>query len=181
MKYLIGTRLVVFLIFVGLFSLALEFGSLIPIDENLAREIRFEFLDVVDDIDAVGLFLNNVSISLPMFIPGAGLVWGFYSGASTGFTYGALASITPELKDTTALSILYGTTFGFMELIAYSIATSRSYLLIYGIVTKSNLKPQIIPLIIEITILLILLFIGGMLEYNMMIEHRKSIPNIDDL
>ena len=78
-------------------------------------------------------------------------------------------------------SILYGTVFGFMELIAYSIATSRSYLLIYGIIRKSNLKSQLIPLGVEIGIVLILLFIGGVLEANMLQEAQEAVPSIDDL
>ena len=116
-----------------------------------------------------------------MFIPGVGLIWGFYSGVSTGFTFGAIASLTPALSDIPALSILYGTTFGFMELIAYSIATSRSYLLIYGIIKKSNLKIQLVPLIIEIGIVIVLLFVGSMLEFNMIEESRQIVPSIEDL
>ena len=174
-------RLIAFLTFIGLFSMSLQLGSYFPIDESDAREILFEFLDTVEEIDGVGLFVNNVSLSLPMFIPGAGLIWGFYSGASTGFTYGAIASLTPAISDVPALSILYTTTFGFMELIAYSIATSRSYLLIYGIIKKSNLKSQLAPLGIEIGIVLILLFVGGVLEANMLQEAQEAVPSIDDL
>ena len=178
---MIKTRLIIFVIFVVLFSVSLELGSYYPINEEDAREILFEFLNTVDEIDTIGFFINNTLLSLPMFIPGAGLIWGFYSGASTGFTYGALASLTPALSDIPALSILYGTVFGFMELIAYSIATSRSYLLIYGIIKKSNLKIQLVPLIIEIGIVLVLLFIGAMLEFTMIEESRQAIPSIEDL
>jgi len=178
---MIKVRLIVFVIFVGLFSFFLELGSFFPIDELDAREILFEFMDTVEEIDSVGLFVNNVSLSLPMFIPGAGLIWGLYSGASTGFTYGAIASLTPELSGIPAVSILYTTVFGFLELIAYSIAMSRSYLLIYGIIKKSNLKSQLILLVIEIGIVSILLFVGGMLESSMFKQAQQDILSIDDL
>lgn len=178
---MIKIRVFVFLIFVGLFSISLQLGSYVPIDESDAREILFEFLNTVEELGVFGFFVNNTLLSLPMFIPGIGVVWGFYSGASTGFTYGALASLTPELSNIPALSILYGTIFGFLELIAYSIATSRSYLLIYGIIKKSNLTSQLIPLIIEVGIVLTLLFVGSMLEFNMMEEIRQAIPSIEDL
>ncbi len=178
---MIKIRVLVFLIFVGLFSISLQLGSYVPIDESDAREILFEFLNTVEELDAFGFFLNNTLLSLPMFIPGIGVVWGFYSGVSTGFTYGALASLTPELSIIPALSILYGTVFGFLELIAYSIAMSRSYILIYGIIKKSNLKSQLIPLVIEIGIVLVLLFVGSMLEFNMMEEARQSVLRIEDL
>ena len=68
-----------------------------------------------------------------------------------------------------------------MELIAYSIATSRSYLLIYGIIKKSNLKSQMIPLGIEIGIVLVLLFVGGILEADMLKEAHQAVPSLDDL
>ncbi|MBT5842585.1 MAG: stage II sporulation protein M [Thaumarchaeota archaeon] len=178
---MIKTRLITFLIFVGLFSLSLQLGSLYPIDELDAREILFDFLDTVEEIDSFGLFVNNASLSLPMFIPGAGLIWGLYSGTSTGFTYGALASLTPELSNVPAISILYTTVFGFLELIAYSIAMSRSYLLFYGLIKRSNLKTQLIPLGIEIGIVVVLLFIGGTLESSMLEEVQQDILSIDDL
>jgi len=178
---LIKTRLITLVIFVGLFSISLELGSMYPINELDAREILFEFMDTVEEIDSVGLFLNNASLSLPMFIPGAGLIWGLYSGASTGFTYGAIASLTPELSGVPAVSILYTTVFGFLELIAYSIAISRSYLLIYGIIRKSNLKSQMIPLAIEISIVAVLLYVGGTLESSMLEQAQQDIPNIEDL
>ncbi len=54
-----------------------------------------------------------------------------------------------------------------MGLVAYSIATSRSYLLIFAIIKKNNLRPQIIPLCIEIGIMLVLLLAGGLLESSM--------------
>ena len=68
-----------------------------------------------------------------------------------------------------------------MELIAYSIATSRSYLLIYGIVKKQNLKSQLIPLGVEIGIVLVLLFVGGILEANMLQDVQETVPSIEDL
>jgi len=66
---MIKTRLITFLIFAGLFSTSLQLGSFIPIDEKDAREILFEFLNTIEEIDAIGFFVNNASLSLPMFIP----------------------------------------------------------------------------------------------------------------
>jgi hypothetical protein len=54
-----------------------------------------------------------------------------------------------------------------MELVAYALATSRSYLLIFAIIKKITLRPQIIPLGIEIGIVVILLLAGGLLESAM--------------
>ena len=51
-----------------------------------------------------------------------------------------------------------------MELCAYSLATSRSFILIRAITKKTNLKPLLKPTIIEIGILVGLLLAGGFLE-----------------
>jgi hypothetical protein len=54
-----------------------------------------------------------------------------------------------------------------MELTAYSLATSRSFILIILITKKVNLKPFLKPTLIEIGISIGLLSAGGYLEYYM--------------
>jgi hypothetical protein len=51
-----------------------------------------------------------------------------------------------------------------MELVAYSIATSRSYILIWMIIKKIDLRTAIRGTGIEIGILVGLLLIGGIIE-----------------
>ena len=123
-----------------------------------------EFEKLVEDIDAIGIFVHNTTISLPMFLPGFGVAWGLFSAWSTGFAFAAIVSITPELEQIPPLTILYLSPFGLMELSAYSLATSRSFILIRAISKKTNLKPLLKPTLIEIGILLGLLLAGGFLE-----------------
>jgi len=158
------TRIIIFFVFMGLFSLAFQIGSMSEVNEEDARIFMEEFEALIDEIDAVGIFLHNTSISLPMFIPGFGIAWGFFTAGSTGYAFAAIVSLTPALSEVPALALLYLSPFGLMELVAYSIGTSRSYILIHMIIKKTNLKIALRPTIIEIGIVVGLLLAGGFLE-----------------
>ena len=99
-----------------------------------------------------------------MFLPGFGVAWGLFSAWSTGFAFAAIVSITPELEQIPPLTILYLSPFGLMELSSYSLATSRSFILIRAISKKTNLKPLLKPTLLEVGILIGLLLAGGFLE-----------------
>ncbi|MDX1441347.1 MAG: stage II sporulation protein M [Nitrosopumilaceae archaeon] len=148
----------------GLFSAAFQLGSMSEVSEEEANIFMDEFEKLVENIDAIGIFSHNTMISLPMFLPGFGVAWGLFSAWSTGFAFAAIVSITPELEQIPPLTILYLSPFGLMELSAYSLATSRSFLLIRAISKKTNLRPMLKPTIIEVGILIGLLLAGGFLE-----------------
>ena len=158
------TRIIIFFVFMGLFSLAFQIGSMSEVNEEDARIFMEEFEALIDDIDAIGIFLHNTSISLPMFVPGFGIAWGFFTAGSTGYAFAAIVSLTPALSEVPALALLYLSPFGLMELVAYSIGTSRSYILIHMIIKKTNLKIALRPTIIEIGVVMGLLLAGGFLE-----------------
>ncbi len=160
-------RLIGFFAFMGLFSTLFQIGSMFQVSEEEANAFMSEFEKLIADIDGGGIFFHNLSISLPMFIPGFGIVWGLFSAWSTGYAFSAIVSITPELSKIPPLTILFFSPFGIMELIAYSIATSRSFILIRAISKKTNLISFLKPTIIEIGIVIGLLLIGGYLEYYM--------------
>ena len=148
----------------GLFTAAFQLGSMSEVSEEDANIFMEEFEKLVEDIDAIGIFVHNTTISLPMFLPGFGVAWGLFSAWSTGFAFAAIVSITPELEQIPPLTILYLSPFGLMELSAYSLATSRSFILIRAISKKTNLKPLLKPTLIEVGILIGLLLAGGFLE-----------------
>ena len=158
------TRIIIFFVFMGLFSIAFQIGSMSEVSEEDALLFMEEFEALIGDIDAIGIFLHNTSISLPMFIPGFGIAWGFFTAGSTGYAFAAIVSLTPALSEVPALALLYLSPFGLMELVAYSIGTSRSYILIHMIIKKTNLKIALRPTIIEIGIVVGLLLAGGLLE-----------------
>ena len=160
-------RIITFFIFMGLFSAVYQIGSMSQVSEEEATTFMSEFEKLVKDIDAMGIFLHNSTISLPMFIPGFGVIWGLFSAWSTGFAFSAIVSISPELAKVPPLAILFLSPFGIMELTAYSIATSRSFILIKAVYRKSNLIPFLKPTIMEIGLVIGLLLAGGYLEYYM--------------
>ncbi|HET6517096.1 MAG TPA: stage II sporulation protein M [Nitrosopumilaceae archaeon] len=154
----------------GLFTLSFWLGSISEPTEEEALAFMEEFEDLIDEIDAFGIFSHNTLLSLPMFIPGFGVAWGFFSAWSTGIGFAAITLLTPEFAQLSegnpffSLAILYATPFGIMELVAYSIATSRSYILIWMIIKKINLRTAIRGTGIEIGILVGLLLAGGIIE-----------------
>ena len=169
-------RIITFFVFMGLFAATYQIGSMSQVSEEEAKIFMSEFEKLVTDIDAIGIFLHNSSVSLPMFIPGFGVVWGLFSAWSTGFAFSTIVLITPELAKVPPLAILFLSPFGIMELTAYSIATSRSFMLIRAISKKTNLIQFLKPTVIEIGIVIGLLLAGGYLEdFMIKLAHEKSI------
>ncbi len=160
-------RIITFFIFLGIFTAAFQIGSMSSVSEEEADAFMSEFEDLVLDIDAFGIFVHNITIALPMFIPGFGVAWGIFSAWSTGFAFAAIASTVPEIADIPPLSILFLSPFGLIEVFAYSLGISRSFILIRAISKKINLTPFIRPTVIEIGIVLTLLLVGGYLEFYM--------------
>jgi hypothetical protein len=174
-------RIITFFVFMGLFTAAFQLGTMSEVSEEEANIFMEEFKKLVKDIDAIGIFVHNTTISLPMFIPGFGVAWGLFSAWSTGFAFAAIVSITPELGEIPPLAILYLSPFGLMELGAYSLATSRSFILIRAITKKTKLTPFLKPTLIEIGIVVGLLLAGGFLEDYMIklsLEEGFDMPEL---
>ena len=163
--------------FLGFFTSSFLIGTLSVLDEADALEIFNEFNQTITDIDSMEIFLNNLTVGLPTFIPGVGPAWGLYSGWSTGVTFSAIISQSPEMADFQPLDLFYASSFGFLELVAYSIGMSRGTFLIFAFIQKSPKKPLIIWTLIEISIAVILLVIGSIMESSM-IEPSLTINDL---
>jgi len=160
-------RIITFFIFLGIFVAAFQIGSMSSVSEEEANAFMAEFEELVLDIDAFGIFTHNLIISLPMFIPGFGVAWGIFSAWSTGFAFAAIATTIPEIGEIPPLSILFLSPFGLMEITAYSIGISRSFILIRAVSKKISLRQFIKPTVMEIGIVMGLLLAGGYLEFYM--------------
>ena len=158
----------------GLFAALFQIGSLSSVTEEEAEAFMAEFEDLVLDIDAFGIFTHNLTIALPMFIPGFGVVWGLFSAWSTGFAFASIALLAPEIGEIQPLTILFMSPFGLMELTAYSLGLSRSFILIRAIFKKIDLVQFIKPTLIEIGIVTGLLLAGGYLEFYMIEMAREQ-------
>lgn len=137
------------------------------VSEEEANAFMKEFEELILDIDAFGIFVHNTTIALPMFIPGFGIAWGLFSAWSTGFAFASIATTIPEVADVPPLAILFFSPFGLMEITAYSLGISRSFILIHAIIKKISLSPLIKPTVIEIGAVVALLLAGGYIEFYM--------------
>ena len=152
------------MIFIGLFSASYYIGSQGEVSEEDAIAFQEEFSELIEDIDGIGIFLHNATIAIVMFIPGFGVGWGFFSAWQTGQAFSALALLNPIISQIHPLALLYASPFGIMELIAYSLGMSRSYLLAHKLIKKIPIKKDYKITGIEVGIVLGLLLAGGFLE-----------------
>ena len=164
---MIGNRIISFFVLMAIFSAVFAISAETTLPEEEVEMILEEFESMVEGIDAFGIFVHNTALSLPMFIPGFGIIWGMFSAFSTGIAFAAIKSVNPLVEQIPALSILFMTPFGLMEVAAYSIAMSRSYIFIHKIIKKIPIRNDIRVTLVEIIILLGLLFIGAYVEWYM--------------
>jgi uncharacterized membrane protein SpoIIM required for sporulation len=167
----IKKRIIFFFIFLAVFSAAFSTGAEMEVPEEEAKIFLEEFNQLLETLQTgnfgIEIFLHNTEIALPMFIPGFGVGWGIFSAFSTGFAFAALATTEPLLMQIPPLAMIFATPFGLMELAAYAIGMSRSYLLIVSLLKKTPLSQHWKHTTIEIGIVIGLLFLGGIIEAYM--------------
>lgn len=159
----------------AVFSISFQIGATSEVSMQEANAFVQDFLSSTQEIDGLGIFVNNISASLPMFVPGLGVALGVYSGWSTGFGFAAIVTMAPALGEIEPLSILYYSPYGAMELVAYSIAMSRSFLVVFYLVKKVNPKSLIKISLIEIGIVVALLGIAGYLEEYLIALEQTAV------
>lgn len=163
-------RLAFLLAFMAFSSVVFLIGSEIKPGEKEAKDFVEEFNKLLDDIQkgdfSIGIFFHNAKIALPMFLPGVGIGWGFFAMFSTGLSVAALLVNEPTLAQMPPFTVLL-TPFGFMEVVSYSLATSRSFLLFSKIVKKSLTKNDVKHALIEVGIVIGLLLVAAFVEAYM--------------
>lgn len=164
-------RIIFFFVFLAVFSGTFSLGAQTEVPEEEAKIFLDEFNKLLEALRGenfgVEIFLHNTQIALPMFVPGFGIGWGMFSAFSTGFAFAALATTEPLLAQIPPITMIFATPFGLMELAAYSIAMSRSFILIVAIFKKLPILPQWKHIAIEIGIVVALLLAGGIIEAYM--------------
>lgn len=177
MHFDIKWRLFYLTIGMVVFIIAYSIGAATDLNRTEAENLRQQFNEQVKDIDQNGIFMNNLRISLGMFIPALGIGLGIFSGFSTGLIFNVIAESSPLLNNISPLVILI-TPFGIMEVFAYGLAMSRSGMLIYQLVKKKQLREHIIPSIIEIVIVIAVLLIGATIEWQMVAQFDEQVTDI---
>ncbi len=162
-------RVLTVLLFVAFFTTTFTIGSEFEIpqeeQEILKKQITEKLEKARDNSDSSFIFLNNVLIGLLMVIPfGIGIIIGLASAFVTGLTVGGFDLEIP------AYLLLYLTPFGFMELIAYSLAMSSSLFLTKTILKKNKqlIKRELKFFGVTVGIIVGLIFFGGVIENYML-------------
>ena len=171
-------RIVLFFVFLGIFSASFAIGAEIQVSEEESKIVLEELESLIDAIDAVGIFVHNLSLSIPMFIPGFGIAWGAFAAFSTGMAFSVLQNANPMLENIPSLTILFMTPFGLMEVAAYSIAMSRSYMIVHKMIKRMSIRPDFRVFGLEIAILVGLLLAGGFVEYYFIENISTDMPKI---
>jgi hypothetical protein len=177
LRFDIKLRLLYLVIGIVVFVIAYFIGAGTDIGKNETENLRDQFNKQVKDIDQNGIFVNNLRISLGMFIPILGMGLGIFSGFSTGLMFNVIAESSPLLNNISPLLILV-TPFGVMEVFAYGLAMSRSGMLTYQIIKKKQWREYIIPTIIEIGIVITVLLIGATIEWQIITQFDEQAADI---
>lgn len=161
-------RLVFFVVFVTVFLLSFWIGTTYKMSNDEARQFLKEYRTSTQGIGAYGIFVHNVSNTLAMFVPAAGVGWGAYNAWSTGAAFKILLSLNSTLSQSSPVLVLLAKPFGVMEVVSYGIAMSRSLLLLFAIVKKKPLKKELRNTAIEIGIVSVVLLVAAFVESSMM-------------
>ena len=171
-------RIVLFFVFLGIFSASFAVGAEVQVSEEESAIILEELESLIGEIDAVGIFGHNTLLALPMFIPGFGIAWGAFAAFSTGMAFSVLQDANPMLANIPSLTILFMSPFGLMEIAAYSIAMSRSYMIVHKMIKRMPIRPDLRVIGLEVAILVGLLLAGGFLEYYFIENLPTDMPQI---
>ena len=171
-------RIVLFFVFLGIFSASFAIGAEVQVSEEDSAIILEEFESLIAEIDAVGIFVHNISLALPMFIPGFGIAWGAFAAFSTGMAFSVLQDANPMLANIPSLTILFMSPFGLMEIAAYSIAMSRSYMIVHKMIKRISIRSDVRVIGLEVAILIGLLLAGGFIEYYFIQSIPTDMPKI---
>jgi uncharacterized membrane protein SpoIIM required for sporulation len=139
-------------------------GAYTKLDSTSALKLRQEFMQKIVKLNYLGIFTNNLTISLIMFIPGIGILFGLFSGYSTGLVFSAIIQTSHNQNQISTLLVLL-TPFGIMEIFCYGLAISRSSLLLISLIKKHNILKQLKFILIEIAIVVGILFFAAVLEW----------------
>ena len=171
-------RIVLFFVFLGIFSASFAIGAEVQVSEEESSIILEELESLIGEIDAVGIFVHNTSLALPMFIPGFGIAWGAFAAFSTGMAFSVIQDANPMLENIPSLTVLFMSPFGLMEVAAYSIAMSRSYMIVHKMIKRMPIRPDFRVIGLEIGILIGLLLTGGFVEYYFIESISTDMPKI---
>lgn len=168
-KVIFRKRLALIGIFASVFIVSFVIGKMITTPTEAQAQLFLEMIkQQIKGIDGIGIFTHNTLLSLPMFIPFFGMVWGSLIALQTGGAVANLLVLEPNALQGLPVVTIFASPFGIMELMAYSIAMSRSFILSKTVVKNGlgSLKKYWKVTVIDTVILIGLLLVGGIVEFE---------------
>jgi uncharacterized membrane protein SpoIIM required for sporulation len=157
-------------------------GTQIKLDYDSSIKLKEEFMKKIQGLNYIGIFANNLIISIMMFIPGIGILFGLFSGYSTGTVFSAIAqtSQTQTTADQISPLVILLTPFGIMEIFSYGLAISRSSLLLVSLIKKDHISKQLKYTLIEIMIVIVILFLAALIEWHFISIFDSTLLNSNE-
>jgi len=155
-------------------------GTQIKLDYDSSIKLKEEFMKKIQGLNYIGIFANNLIISIIMFIPGIGILFGLFSGYSTGTVFSAIAQTSQATADQISPLVILLTPFGIMEIFSYGLAISRSSLLLVSLIKKDHISKQLKYTLIEIMIVIVILFLAALIEWHFISIFDSTLLNSNE-
>ena len=155
-------------------------GTQIKLDYDSSIKLKEEFMKKIQGLNYIGIFTNNLIISIMMFIPGIGILFGLFSGYSTGTVFSAIAQTSQATADQISPLVILLTPFGIMEIFSYGLAISRSSLLLVSLIKKDHISKQLKYTLIEIMIVIVILFLAALIEWHFISIFDSTLLNSNE-
>jgi uncharacterized membrane protein SpoIIM required for sporulation len=155
-------------------------GTQIKLDYDSSIKLKEEFMKKIQGLNYIGIFANNLIISIIMFIPGIGILFGLFSGYSTGTVFSAIAQTSQATTDQISPLVILLTPFGIMEIFSYGLAISRSSLLLVSLIKKDHISKQLKYSLIEIMIVIVILFLAALIEWHFISIFDSTLLNSNE-
>jgi hypothetical protein len=165
MQFNIQTRL----IFAAIFLVAAIFATisgvlLFSVDVAEAQQLREEILaDFERTNDPRFIFGNNLFLTLIMFVPIVGPIWGFLVLFNTGSII-ALISIAEGFPPILTYLLLFLMPVFWLEFAAYALAMAQSMILFLKMLQRKG-KQEVARTCVVITLCTLILFIAAVVEW----------------
>ena len=157
-------RLYLFLLSLGIFIAAFLIGSTEPLSSQEALAIVEQFGELIGENPTMTqILMNNLPLCLLFFIPVFGTAFMAFVGYSTGVVLSALAIAYPPADALVLALTTLAAPWTWMELTAYSLASSEGIMLILAIIGR-NIRRELKTFLIVLAVSAVLLALGAVIE-----------------
>jgi hypothetical protein len=180
MQYQIKSRALYAALGIIAFLILYWTGTQIKLDYDSSIKLKEEFMKKIQGLNYIGIFANNFTISIIMFVPGIGILFGLFSGYSTGTVFSAIAQTSQTTPDQISPLVILLTPFGIMEIFSYGLAISRSSLLLVSLIKKDHVSKQLKYTLIEVMIVTVILFFAALIEWHFISIFDPTLLNSNE-